>query len=95
MRAVESNQLNWSAVGAQAQFALSGGNYAATAHATWGGGNAQLQVLGPDGATWLNVGSTITADGISTYANLPPASYRWNITTTTAGFVNLTRVPND
>ncbi len=34
-------------------------------NATFGGGNLQLQTLAADGATWLNVGASITAAGLT------------------------------
>jgi hypothetical protein len=39
--------------------------------ATFGGGNMQLQLLGPDGTTWLGVGSAITANGFASLALVP------------------------
>ena len=48
----------------------------------WGGGNAQLQEMGPDGSTWLNVGTAMTANGVQVL-DLPPGSYRAVITTAT------------
>jgi hypothetical protein len=43
---------------------VKGGAYGLSVVATFGGGNVQLQLLGPDGSTWLNVGSAITANGV-------------------------------
>ena len=77
-----------------AAFTLRGGAaYALTVHATFGGGNLQLQILAIDNTTWLNVGSTVTADGITTYSNLPPDQYRIVVTTATGVFAALTRIP--
>ena len=93
MTATESHQFsNISAT--TAAFGLYGGKYALTAAATWGGGNAQLQSLATDGSTWLNVGSSITANGLSTY-DLPPGQYRIAITTATAAYLALTTVPEE
>lgn len=39
-----------------------------TAVGTWGGGNLQLQTLGPNGSTWVNVGSPLTADGTMSFS---------------------------
>jgi hypothetical protein len=77
-----------------AAFNLKGGNYAAIASATFGGGNLQLQALAIDGATYVNVGSTITAAGLTAYASLPPGSYKWVVTTATAVYVSLARIPS-
>lgn len=76
-----------------AAFNLKGGNYAAIASATFGGGNLQLQALALDGSTYVSVGSTITQAGFTAYNNLPPGSYKWAVTTATAVYVALTRVP--
>ena len=76
-----------------AAFTLRGGNYAALVTATFGGGNLQLQALAPDGVTFVNVGSTITTAVLTAYNNLPPGSYKWVVTTATAIFVSLTRIP--
>lgn len=59
--------------------------------ATWGGGNVQLQYLGPDGATWLNVGSAFTADGLASF-ELPPGRIRAAVTTATAVYASAEQV---
>lgn len=99
MRAPESFTTVFAAAGtkaiadAQGQ-SLRGGVYQLAAHsAAWGGGNAQLQQLGPDGATYLNVGSQITADGVQGPLYLPPGVYQWVLTTTTAASLQVNRVP--
>jgi hypothetical protein len=74
-------------------FTLEGGTYVATAVATFGGGNLQLQTLANDGLTFVNVGSQITANGVTTYSNLPPGQYKLVVTTATAIFFSLSRVP--
>jgi hypothetical protein len=75
-----------------AQFQVKGGYYAITVHATFGGGNVQLQTLALDGSTWLLMGSSITADGTQIY-QLPPGPYRIAIATATGVYAALTRVP--
>ncbi len=79
-----------------AAFLLYGGKYAMTVHATWGGGNVHLQILLPDGSTYLDVGSStnFTADGFAV-VDLPPGSYKFTVTTATAVYVSVTRIPND
>jgi hypothetical protein len=59
-------------------FALLSGKYGLDISATWGGGNAQLQMLSFDGSTWVNVGSAITVNGYATY-DLAPGQYRFAI----------------
>jgi len=76
-----------------AQFQVKGGTYVITVHATFGGGSVQLQTLAGDGATWLLLGTSITADGTQVYTGLPPGPYRIAIATATAVYANLTRVP--
>lgn len=50
-----------------------------------GYGTVKLQVLGPDGSTWIDVGTdtTLTADGGGNF-ELPPCSLRVNVATATA-----------
>lgn len=79
-------------VGASAAKNLKGGTYAFSATATFGGGNIQVQALMPDGATWANVGTSLTAAGMNTL-DLPPGQYRFNVTTSTAVFAALVGVP--
>lgn len=74
---------NASATGAPAQWG--GGKGLFTAVATWGGGNVQLQYMGPDGATWLNVGAAVTANGIQNF-ELAPGLIRAAVTTATAAY---------
>lgn len=73
--------------------ALGGGKYALVVSATFGGGNVQLQVLANDGSTWVNVGSNVTAAGLSNY-DLPPGQYQFVVTTATAVYASITRVPS-
>jgi hypothetical protein len=74
---------NASATGSPAQWR--GGRGVLTAVATWGGGNIALQYMGPDGATWLAVGTALTANGLSTF-ELPPGLIRAAVTTATAAY---------
>jgi hypothetical protein len=69
-------------------------------HAAWcgplayvavGGGNVQLQLLGPDASTWLNVGTAITANGFSNLT-LPSGTYRIAVTAATGVYASLTSV---
>jgi len=76
-------------------FQLHGGKYAVAANATWNvTGTAKLQILGPDGSTYLSVssGTDFTADGYAT-VDLPPGQYRWTIATATAAYLVVARVP--
>ncbi len=77
-----------------AAFALDGGLYELAAVATWGGGNVQLQQLGPDGSTWLNVGTDLTANGVTTM-DCPPGTYQLAVTTATGVTASICRVPTD
>jgi hypothetical protein len=71
---------------------LKGGTYALAAIATWGGGNVQLQFLAGDGATWVNVGASVTSNGMQTM-DLPPGIYKFLVTTATVVFASLVGVP--
>ena len=93
MSATESRQFsNISAT--TAAFALLGGKYGLDISATFGGGNLQLQTLSVDGSTWINVGSSITANGVSTY-DLVPGQDRIAVTTATAVYAALARIVED
>lgn len=89
-----------------ASFTLSlGGSHLLSVKAT-GYGSVELQVLGPDGTTWLPIqnmqynGSidtfvtvaSFTADGARVQF-LPPGTYRWNITTATSVSASVVRIP--
>lgn len=64
-----------------------GGKGMFSAVATWGGGNVQLQYMGPDEATWLNVGAAISANGYALF-ELPPGRIRAVVTTATGCYAN-------
>ena len=75
-------------------FSLRGGKYAAEAIATWGGGSAKLQRLGPDGSTYILVssGTDFTANGYVT-ANLPAGNYKLAVATATGVYASPRRIP--
>jgi hypothetical protein len=75
-------------------FTLIGGKYLLTVSAMWNGGNVQLKTLSDDGATWINVGSSITANGSATY-DLTPGTYRVAIMSATAVNLVLNRIPRE
>ena len=90
MAATQSQQFsNISAT--TAAFSLLGGKYGLSISATWGGGSAQLEALSLDGSTWINVGSSLTANSFANY-DLPPGQYRIAIATATAVYAALTTV---
>jgi hypothetical protein len=63
-----------------------------TVSATFGVGNVQLQTLALDGSTWVSVGSSITAAGLTNY-DLAPGQHRLGITTATAVYAAIAGVP--
>ena len=73
-------------------FQLGEGIYVARAHATWSAGNIQLQTMAADNVTWVNVGSSITADTVTSPMYLPWGSYRWQVTTATGVYVDLDEI---
>lgn len=77
-----------------AAFGLNGGRYGLGVVATFGGGNVTIQILGPDGTTWLTAATAVSAAGFSTM-DLPPGQYRFAITTATAVYISLTRIPGE
>lgn len=56
------------------------GRYAFAAAGTFGGATVKPQMLGPDGATWLDLGteSALTAAG-TCLLHLPAGTYRGNV----------------
>lgn len=77
-----------------ASFYLKGGYYMVTAVATFGGGNVELQGLGPDGSTFLSAPTPLKLTAAGMIAGyLPPGTYRFTITTATAVFCSVTGVP--
>lgn len=77
------------------QFPLAGGKYGLEISATWGSGNAQVESLSIDGSTWLNVGSSVTANGVQTL-DLPAGQYRIAISSgATAVYAALTKIVED
>lgn len=70
-----------------AAFNLPANIYNVFASATWGGGNIQLQKLGPDGSTYIGVHTAITANGASGPIYLPAGTYKVAVTTATAVYV--------
>jgi hypothetical protein len=78
-----------------AAFRLNGGYYLVSAiAASWGGGNIELQALGPDGSTWLSLPTALklSANGeIGGY--LSPGQFRFAVTTTTDITCSVAGVP--
>jgi hypothetical protein len=87
-------------------FILFGGRYAVNVVATFGGGSVSIQQLGPDGSTYLDLFAAYDASGaeqdetINVFKangmkvfDLPPGQYRIAISTATAVYVNVVRVP--
>lgn len=68
-------------------FQWDGGRGVFSVVATFGGGNVQLQYLGPDGSTWLNVGASLTANGLAAF-ELPPGRIRAAVTTATGVYAD-------
>lgn len=71
-----------------------GGRYNLVVLATTYPTTCQLQVLGPDAATWIPLGSSLSANGVASF-DLAAGQYRMNLNTgTTAGlYATLVRVP--
>lgn len=83
-----------------AAFRLQGGRYVMTVIATFGGGNVQLQMLGPDASTYVapfNIAGSannLTANGSQTL-DLPPGQYKFVVATATAVYANLAAIPGN
>jgi hypothetical protein len=62
--------------------------------ATFSAGNVELQMLGPDGTTWLSAPTALKLSAAGTIAGyLPPGQFRFTITTATAVFCSVAGVP--
>jgi hypothetical protein len=75
----------------QGPFVLNGGKYGVTCSATFSTGNVALQILGPDGATFINALPAFTANGAAS-ADLPAGKYQVAVTAP-ASAVNLSCIP--
>jgi hypothetical protein len=80
---------------ATTKFKLAGGTYLLSGVATWGGGNIEVQKLGPDGSTLLSLPTPmkLSANGVTAPASLPAGQYQLTVTTATAVYAELSRVP--
>lgn len=87
---------NGSIAATTAAFEVKGGYYQAAVVATFTAGSVKLQKLMPDGVTYASVGGTtdFTTAGIAN-VYLAPGQYRWLITTATAVFTELARIPTE
>jgi hypothetical protein len=74
----------------QGPFTLLGGRYALTAHGTWSSGSATLQLLAPDGVTYVNVAS-FTSDGSAT-VSLPAGKYQVAVSGASGVYVSITKI---
>lgn len=98
MRATDAFFDTFSAAGNSSEFIVAGGRYVLSgASASWGGGSLDVEQLQSDATTWVVVSplfgaSHITANG-TVYYDLPPGTYRFTLTTTTAATAALERVP--
>lgn len=75
---------NSNATGAGAPWSAGRGLFSVVANFS-GGGSVQLQYMGPNGSTWLDVGAALTANGLQTFA-LPQGLIRAVVVTATAVF---------
>ena len=82
-------------------FDYPGGDGMLMASATWGGGNLALQMLGPDGATWIPLQYAATTTPISITANgvavfrAPAGPIRVVATTATAVYASVIGIPGN
>jgi hypothetical protein len=83
-----------------------GGLYMGSVVATFGGGSVKLQILGPDGTTYLDIFAAYDAAGAEqdepinswTAAEakalyLSPGAYRLHVTTASAIYASVVRIP--
>lgn len=96
-RAIDGAVYKNQGAGTLGPFHLDGGVYAMEAIGTWGGGNADLQRLGPDNSTYVTCGTAtkMTANGFASPVYLPRGTYQFVITTSTGVYVELQRVQGE
>jgi hypothetical protein len=76
-----------------APFALAVGQYILFGNAANWGGGLNLQLLSPDGLTWLNVASASrNANGVSDPIMLAAGSYRVQLATMTGLYLSISAV---
>jgi hypothetical protein len=71
---------------------LLGGLYSLSAIATWSSGSLQVGMLAGDGSTNIPVGTALSANGQNT-VYIPAGQYRITVTTSTAVYATLVRIP--
>jgi hypothetical protein len=77
-------------------FTLLGGRYGVAVVATFGGGSVDLQILGPDGVTFLSVLTAVfTANGVVLVDMPTNNTLRFAVTTATAAFASINPVKTD
>jgi hypothetical protein len=92
MRAQESIQFSNISV-TPARFVLSGGKYQSACIGT-GFGTVAVRQLGPDGITTVAASGNHAANGILVF-DVGPGTYELTITTTTAVYSKITRIPGE
>lgn len=94
MRAGEAFQLaNNAAAGTFGPVYLLGGKYQLSLACT-GTPSAQLNTIGADGMTYEPVGSAVVLAGVANY-DLPAGQYNLVITTSTANYARISRIPEE
>jgi hypothetical protein len=75
-------------------FSLPGGYWMVSVVATFGGGNVELQMLGPDNSTWVSAPTALKLSANGSIAGyLPAGSFRFAVTTATAVYASVAGVP--
>lgn len=108
MRALDGGTMVKNSTNAGAFNLPLGGRYAISVSATFGGGSVALQQLGPDGTTYLDIKDHFNNAGtaveltIGSFASagvfvldLPAGTYKFTITTATAVYASIARIPGE
>ncbi len=79
-----------------AVYELLGGKYGVTIINGNGAGSAKLQILGPDGTTYVDVGATTSVTNADKYASvdLPPCEVKITIATSTGIYASVIPISN-
>lgn len=84
----------WANISTSQTFSVEkGGRYGLDVTATWGGGSVDLQKLSQDNSTYTSVLPTTFTANATQLVDLPVGAYKLVVTTATAVYACLSRIP--
>lgn len=93
MRAVDGKSFS-NIAATTATFQLLGGQYGICVTGTWSSGSVTLEMLAADGATFVTAATAFSTNTYET-AYLPAGTYKFVVTTATAVYAAITRIPSE